>query len=301
MCVAASTILASDSGKMTKNELNCRKASLTSLIDDPSPLVRTAVREECIRLGKAGLDLLRCLCEHEAPEIRLRAMQLLKEISAEDTVQQFERFIASHEYELETGALLLARTVDKEVNAGDCCAFLDEVALRCRELLILPTTAVEQCKVLNRVLFHEYGFRGDIENYYNPANSFLPEVIRRRKGLPITLAMVYLLVAERCGIQLEPVGIPGKFMVGCFLDDEPFYIDVFERGAFREREDIHFLLRSHNIDYEDAFFMPTPVGEVLCRCCRNLVAAYERSGEVAKRDLFRSFVDAFDHAYREDT
>lgn len=283
---------------MTNHELSCRKASLTVLIDDPSPLVRAAVREECIRLGAAGQELLRSLCEHDDLAVRQQATHLLKEIVAEDTVQHFERFIASHQYELETGAILLARTVDKAVDAGNCCAFLDEVALRCRELLILPTTVWEQCKVLNRVLFHEYGFRGDNDNYYNPANSFLPDVIRRRKGLPITLAMIYLLVAERCGIQLEPVGVPGKFMVGCFQEDEPFYIDVFERGAFREKEDIHQLLRAHNIDYEDAFFMPTPVGEMLCRCCRNLVAAYERGGDTVKRDLFRSFVDAFDHAYR---
>jgi hypothetical protein len=87
--------------------------------------------------------------------------------------------------------------------------------------------------VLNRVLFHEYGFRGNVERYTDPLNSFLDEVLSRRKGLPITLSILYVLVAQRIGLILEPVGLPGHFVAGCFSEDDPFFIDAFDQGALR--------------------------------------------------------------------
>ncbi len=283
---------------MSSHTNQTRQAALRSLLDDPSPTVRAAVRTELVRMERQGIDFLRAVAKQKADPLALIATRLLDEIGGKDSVLQFEDFIDSFQYELETGALMLARAGLQDCDITVCRRFLDEVAFRCRELIIEPSSPSEQCKVLNRVIFHEYGFSGAAENFYDPANSFLPLVLERRRGLPITLSIVYLLVADRCGIQLEPVGVPGRFMVGCFLEDEPFYIDVFEGGAFREQQDIHVMLRSHAIPYDDSYFMPTPVGEVLCRCCRNLIVAYERSENVQGRDLFRSFVDAFEDAYR---
>ena len=81
---------------------------------------------------------------------------------------------------------------------------------------------LEICSVMNRVLFHEYGFRGAGKDFENPQNSFLHRVLERRKGLPITLSVIYILIARRLGFDLEPIGLPGRFMVGCFSDERPF-------------------------------------------------------------------------------
>lgn len=249
-------------------------------------------------MEREGVDFLRTVARGKDPKLRPIASKLLGDIGGKDAIHQFEDFIDSFQYELETGALMLARAGAVDFDLNQCRRFLDEVAFRCRELMLDPGSPAEQCKVLNRVIFHEYGFSGDADSFYDPANSFLPLVIERRRGLPITLSILYLLIADRCGLQLEPVGVPGKFMVGCFLEDEPFYIDVYEGGVFREQHDIHTMLRSHAIPYDDSYFMPTPVGEILCRCCRNLIVAYDRLGNSSGRDLFRSFVDSFEDAYR---
>ena len=113
---------------------------------------------------------------------------------------------------------MLARTVNPRLDAGRCCEQLDAIAARCRELIVEPSSAREKCRVLNRVLFHDYGFRGNIEHYTDPLNSYLDVVLERKKGIPVSLSIVYLLVAQRAGLELEPVGLPGHFMVGCFLD-----------------------------------------------------------------------------------
>ena len=75
--------------------------------------------------------------------------------------------------------------------------------------------------MINRVLFHEWGFRGNVEQFTDPMNSFIDKVLTRRKGIPISLSVLYLLVGERLGLPLEPVGLPGHFVVGCYADEAP--------------------------------------------------------------------------------
>jgi hypothetical protein len=82
--------------------------------------------------------------------------------------------------------------------------------------------------------------------------------------------LVYLLVAGRLGLELAPVGLPGHFLVGCFGDDPPFFIDPFDRGVFRDAAELFDLLRARHLAPKLSDLAPTPGREVLCRCCRNL-------------------------------
>lgn len=274
-----------------------RRQALLALLDDPSPAVRKAVREELLRWGKDAAVMLRRVQSEFDGEVKVQASVLLRELFGEDSQRMFRNFIRSTRYELETGMLLLERSVDDTVTAAVYKRFLDEVSDRCRELLVHPSTAWEKCRTLNRVIFGEYGFCGDVEHFYDPQNSLLSKVIERRRGLPLSLSVLYLLVADRCGLELAPVAMPGRFMVGCFLDKEAFYIDPFEGGVFRETTEIQAMLRSHNIEPDVAYMAPCPVGDVLLRCCRNLVRQYRRYGNEDNASLFTDYVSEFEAVY----
>lgn len=274
-----------------------RRQALLALLDDTSPPVRKAVREELLRGGNASVRFLRRAQSEFDGDIKTQAALLLRELFGEDSQRIFREFIRSTHYELETGMLLLERSVDDSVTAVVYKQFLDEVADRCRELIVHPSTAWEKCRTINRVLFGEYGFSGDVEHFYDPQNSLLSKVIERRRGLPLSLSVLYLLVADRCGLELSPVAMPGRFMVGCFLDTEPFYIDPFEGGVFREATEIHAMLRAHNIEPDPSYIAPCPVGDVLLRCCRNLVRQYRRYGNEENAVMFAEFVAEFEVVY----
>lgn len=274
-----------------------RRQALLALLDDAAPSVRKAVREELQRHGKDSVALLRQAQREFDGDIKKQAELLLRELFGEDSQRVFLNFIRSTNYELETGMLLLERSVDDSVEPQVYRQFLDEVADRCRELLVHPSTAWEKCRTINRVIFGEYGFCGDVDHFYDPQNSLLSKVIERRRGLPLSLSVLYLLVADRCGLELSPVAMPGRFMVGCFLDSEPFYIDPFEGGVFREATEIQVMLRSHHIEPDPAYMAPCPVGEVLLRCCRNLVRQYRRYGNEDNATLFATFVAEFETIY----
>jgi len=270
------------------------KEAFLSLLDDTSPKVRRALLARFTELGALSAPFLQAVSRGSNRVLARHALFFLEELQFSDPVSEFRGYIRSLSYELESGALLLARTATPQLNVGDCCRQLDEIASRCRELIVDPSSAREKCRIINRVLFHEWGFHGNVENYTDPRNSFLDQVLERRTGIPLSLCVVYLLVAERLGLNLEPVGLPGHFIVGCFTDELPFFIDAFDRGVFRDADEIFELLRANNIKPKATDLAPTPVREVLCRSCRNLVNHYTAAGEPERAKLFARFVEEFE-------
>jgi regulator of sirC expression with transglutaminase-like and TPR domain len=274
-----------------------QRKALAVLLDDPSPVVRQALLAQFARHGRESVELLQALVHAPNRQLARHASWYLRELNFDDPVSEFRDFIRSLNYELETGALLLSRTVNPDLDVGACCTQLDTLAARCRELIAEPATAREKCRVLNRVLFHEHGLRGNAEDYVDPLNSFLDQVLARRKGIPLSLSIVYLLVAERAGLQLEPVGLPGHFIVGCYEEMVPFFIDPFNAGRFLAADDVFAMLKETNVNASIIDLAPTPVREVLCRCCRNLVNHYTAGNQPDRARLFAGFVAEFESTH----
>ena len=275
------------------------REAILSLLDDPSPTVRRALLAHFNQLGAAAAPFLQEVAQGSNRVLARCAARFLDEVKFADPVAEFRGFIRSLNYELESGSLLLARTVSPQLDAGLCCTQLDEIAARCRELIVEPSSVREKCRVLNRVLFHEWGFHGNVEHYTDPRNSFLDQVLERRTGIPLSLSIVYLLVAERLSLELEPVGLPGHFVVGCFAEGEPFFIDPFDRGVFHDVDEILALLRANHITPKPSDLAPTPVREVLCRSCRNLVNHFTTAGEPEHARLFAGFVEEFESIFEK--
>jgi regulator of sirC expression with transglutaminase-like and TPR domain len=273
------------------------RTALLSLLDDTQPAVRKGLLGLFRERGPAAVHFLREVSTGTNRLLSWHARWFLEELKFSDPVAEFKGFIRSLNYELETGALLLSRTVFPDIDIGQCCERLDEIAARCRELIAEPMTAREKCRVINRVLFHDFGFRGNHEHYTDPLNSFLDQVLVRKKGIPISLSIVYLLVAQRLGLTVEPVGLPGYFVLGCYVEETPFFIDAFEQGVFRNADELFAILRANHIAPKASDLAPTPVREVLCRCCRNLVNHYQASGDAERSKLFAEFVEEFEATY----
>lgn len=273
------------------------REALLRLLDDPSPAVHRALLARFAAAAAGAAAFLHEVARGSDRALARHALVFLDELKFSDPIGEFRAFIRSMHYELETGALLLARTVNPQLDVGECCGTLDAIARRCRELIADPSSARAKCRILNRVLFHEWGFHGNTENYTDPRNSFLDQALERRTGLPLTLSIIYLLAAGRIGLELEPVGLPGHFVVGCFTDDLPFFIDPFEGGVFRDPQEIFESLKQRQVSPSVSDLAPTPVREVLCRSCRNLVHHYTAAGESERARLFAGFVEEFEATY----
>ncbi len=275
-----------------------REEALIQLLDDESPVVRNALVEEFQRIGEAGVILLSKVSRGGNRLLASRARVFLEKIQGPDPALEFTRFIRSVSYEIETGCLLLNRVVFPACEPAEVCMRLDAIASRARQLMLKPAAPWEKCRVINRVLFHEYGFRGNTESPDTPSNYCLPQVLLRRKGLPITLCILYQLAAQRCGLNLELVAVPGRYHVGCFLPDEPFYLDPFDRGTARSRDYLAETLISRQITPRDHYFLPATTGDVLCQCCRQLARVYSITNNPRQARIFAGFVREFEEVYQ---
>lgn len=163
------------------------------------------------------------------------------------------------------------------LNRAVVAAELDRLGRAARKRLTCAERPSEQSRLetLSELLFAEEGFRGDRDTYYDPRNSYLNEVLDRRRGIPISLAIVYQAVAARAGVRLFGVGTPGHFLLGAegpatvYVD--PFNGDVLDREACRQR--IESLLGESGVIVDAHFRAATPL-EIGQRVLRNLKAAY---------------------------
>lgn len=270
--------------------------ALLRLLDDESPTVESALVEEFRRMEDLGLFMLRRLARSDDAAQSARARYYMEKAYGPNPSEAFTRYIRSLNYDLETGVVMLNKVVAANLDPAQIWPQIEQMATRCRELMAPPCTMIEKCRILNRVIFHENGFRGDYDNYEDPLNCLIDQVLRRKRGIPITLSILYLAVARRCGVELEPVGLPGRFLVGCFMDGEAFYIDPYEKGVIRTQDEVREILASNKVFVETALMGPTPVAEVLCRCCRNLVRAFTLRNNPARARQFSMFVKEFENA-----
>jgi len=281
------------------NSISVRdREALRDLLDDPSSAVRRELLKAFESMGSLGISVLSEFAENSNRMLSWHARWYLAELKNANPIEEFKDFIESQNYELESGWLLISRVAYPDLDIGKILSELDLIAARCKELLIHPSSSREVCRIINRVLFHEFGFRGNIENYANPDNSHLNRVIETRRGLPIALSMLYLLVGQRLGANLEPIGVPGHFMVGSFDEDLPFYIDAFERGRILSAEQMLERLEDQNMQPELSILAPASIRETLSRACRNLARHYDNAGQLHMANLYKNFVEDFEETYR---
>jgi regulator of sirC expression with transglutaminase-like and TPR domain len=186
-----------------------------------------------------------------------------------DPTTRFAELVAGPEpsLPLDEAALLIAAHADPSIDVERELRQLDELA----DGVPAPT--------LDGVcahLFRDLGFRGDEADYYDPANSYLSSVVRRRRGIPITLSVLLIEVGRRVGAPMAGVGMPGHFLVRDRVDTDVF-VDPYHRGALLTATECKRLFDSIHrgrLAFEDSFLDPVGSRAVVARMLLNLKAIF---------------------------
>lgn len=137
---------------------------------------------------------------------------------------------------------------------------------------------------LHAFLFDEQGFAGNTEDYYNAANSYLPVVLQTKRGLPITLALVYKIVAERLGLRVWGVGLPGHFLAAVDTGTAVMMIDPFNGGCIISQEEAVCRMRAvlgDEVEWSDDLLKPVSNRHWLTRILQNLLNVFGSMGHYA--------------------
>lgn len=191
---------------------------------------------------------------------------------------QFSRLAASPDDEIDValGALLIAAANYPELDIPSQMAHLDALAAGASVRLGDVREPLASVNALSEYLFDEVGFQGSREDYYDPRNSFLNEVLDRRLGIPITLSLVYIEVGKRLGVPLLGIGMPGHFLVR-HRDVDELFVDTFNGGILISADECAERLREGqggNVRLGPEDLAPVGNREFVARILRNLKAIY---------------------------
>ncbi len=180
--------------------------------------------------------------------------------------------------ELATAALALARIEYPQLDLPAYLQRLNALARRVKTNLRANPGARETVAAINRVLFEEEGLRGNRDDYYDPRNSFLNDVLDRKLGIPITLSVVYMEVARRIGFPIAGTGMPGHFLLKHYdVLSGDIIIDAFNRGCLLTPRDCRKRLNEiyhGELEFQPEFLRPVTHREILIRMLNNLRQIY---------------------------
>jgi regulator of sirC expression with transglutaminase-like and TPR domain len=182
--------------------------------------------------------------------------------------------------DLALAALAIAGDEYPDLDVSESLAILDALADQARVQLERAPEAVDRVRALVTFLHEDVGFRGNLEAYDDPRNSFLNEVLVRGLGIPITLAIVYMEVSKRLGLTLSGVNFPGHFLVR-YDSAPPLYIDPFAPSRLMcagECEQLLAVMSEGQIGFKTSFLEPATPRQILVRLLRNLKLIYFRQG-----------------------
>ena len=195
--------------------------------------------------------------------------------------EQFERMAQGPDegIDLVRGALLIAAEEYPDLDPDACIEALEGLAGALRRRLRPDIGPADSIRALNRYMFDDLGFHGATEDYYDPRNSFLNDVVTRRTGIPITLAIVYMSLGRGIGLRLEGVSFPGHFLVRCPVRDGVAILDPYHKGISLDVPELQKRLqplhgKAPTRAEVGALLAPASEREILSRLLRNLRGIY---------------------------
>ncbi|HYM39771.1 MAG TPA: tetratricopeptide repeat protein [Thermoplasmata archaeon] len=224
-------------------------------------------------------------------------------------ITRFARVVDQPESGIDLGeaALLIAEDAYPGLDIPGYLRRLDEMATPLRERLGEDSSLWEMVQALNGHLFGELGFRGNTEDYFDPRNSYLNEVLDRRLGIPITLSAVYIEVARRIGLTVVGIGLPGHFIVEARRDTSSALLDPFHGGQPLDAEDCERLVQGvygDSVPFSEESLSPVRKRQLLARMLNNLKRNYltldrpDRAWPVIEKMLYLNPESAVDHRDR---
>lgn len=291
---------------MDKQELN----ALISLLDDPDKEVFHQVRDKLLSIGQPVIPALENVWEQSFDtNIQTKVEDIIHVIQFNSTLEALKEWASDPEQNLLTGALIIAKYQYPDLNIDKVKKHIQQIRQDIWLELNDKLTALEQVKIINHILFEVHNFSGNTQNYHAPQNSYINNVLESKKGNPLSLSLIYLILAQDLKIPIYGVNLPEHFVL-CYKDvhqllsvktkrDEEmmakgilFYINPFSRGAVFGKGQLDIYLKKMDLQIEPSHYQPCTNLEMIKRLLRNLVSSYKKLGYAEKQEELQKMLEA---------
>jgi regulator of sirC expression with transglutaminase-like and TPR domain len=285
------------------NEAELR--SLVALLDDDDPEVFSHIEEKLLSYGTGVIPFL----EEEWGELKdlihqQRLENIIHQLQFNKLFSEFVEWEKSEEQDLLHGVYLVCKYRFPEYQKQQLINIIEKLRLDVWLEMNYELSPYEKVRIINYIFYQVHGFKGNLDNYHDPANSFINQVLESKKGNPILLATIYLLIAQKLNIPIYGVNLPQHFVLAYleefgksnvamrFNDIEEmankngeviFYINAFNGGAIFTKSNLEQFLQQIQIEARQDFLKPCSNLDIVKRILRNLASSYEKLSKPAKQ------------------
>ncbi|TCO08897.1 transglutaminase-like domain-containing protein [Natronoflexus pectinivorans] len=288
---------------MDKNKIQ----ALITLLDDPNEEIFSTVEGELL---KEEVDIIPDL--EKAWEMTFdsthqkRLENLIHNIQFKNVKSGFRNWLANSEDDLLYGAFLVSKYQYPELTYESINDKINQLRKDVWLELNDHLTALEKVRIINHILFDVHGYTRNNSNFMAPQNSFICDVLDTRKGNPISLSVIYSVIALRLGIPVYGVNLPKNFILA-YLDDAAdlnnvaqdtemsvlFYINPINKGAVLGRKEIEFFVKQQKLEPKVNYFLPCSNKDIVQRMLNNIYYAYETAGHKEKANEMQELLSLF--------
>ncbi len=266
---------------MTEVELK----ALVSLLDDEDKQISSHVEEKILSLGKEAIPFLEQEWESNlSPTVQGRIEELIHTLQYELLKERLNTWYHTQDHDLLTGMWILATYQYPDLELEKLRHDLEQIYYDTWLEFRPDLYPYDQVKVINSVLFNKLKFGANTKNFHSPGNSMINIVLESHKGNPITLCVIYMLVAQKLKLPVSGVNLPNLFILTYKDDNHQFYINAFNRGLIFSKQDIENYINELHLVPQSSFYEPCASLDIVRRALRNLVMSFEKIGEHAKAE-----------------
>lgn len=273
---------------------NKELSALINLLDEPDENAFDHIREKIFSFGHEAIPVLEKAWENSFEGIvQERIERIIKKIQQDILQFEFSDWVKLGSSDLLKGFLLVTRTQYPDLDQENIIIRVEQMKMDAWLELNDNLTALENIKVLNHILFDLHNFDGNKINIRAPQNSYINTLLETRKGSPLTLGMLYLIIAQKLNVPVYGVNLPQHFILAYTTEmvkplpdenDVLFYINPFNKGAVFTRREIDLFIRQLKIKPEESFFAPCTNVDIIKRLINNLKYSYNQLGYPEKME-----------------
>lgn len=257
--------------------------ALITLLEDPDVEVKNHVRDKILSLGAEVIPVLEEKWGNSFdPILQKEIEELVHELQFDLLKYRLEEWRNSEDRDLLAGLWLINTYQYPDLDFAKLNADMHQIYFEVWTAFKNDLAPYDQVRIINHVLFNQLRFSANTKNFHSPGNSMVSTVLDTKKGNPITLCAIYLLVAQKLGLPIYGVNLPNLFVLTYKSAEVTFYINAFNKGLIFLRNDIVNYLEHLKIEPQENFFEPCSHLEIILRSLRNLGHAFEKLGEVSK-------------------
>jgi regulator of sirC expression with transglutaminase-like and TPR domain len=257
--------------------------ALISLLDDEDKEIISHVEREIIALGSDIIPLLESEWENNFnPLVQKRIEDLIHSLHFELVRTRLDKWKTDGGKDLLEGMWIIATFQYPDLEFSKLKTDIEQIYYETWLDLQNDLVPFDQVKIINNVLFNKLKFGANTKNFHSPGNSMLNVVLETKKGNPISLCVIYMLVAQKLRIPVYGVNLPNLFILTYKTEQTQFYINAFNKGLIFSKSDIDNYISHLNLAPMDLFYEPCNNQDIIKRVLRNLVVSFEKVGDTDK-------------------